>query len=144
MTNSKNIQKEAIDFFGSSCYLMCLSYIYDKDSRDNTDIMWDNILLAKKLGYCDKDGYVTDPVSFINKVRLNYSTEKAKKVIKESIKSLNELPEKGLYAVMYRNGKYTHFVVASKKDGIIFDPMGGTSNTLKYGEIESYRLVEER
>lgn len=142
--NVKNVQKEAIDFFGSSCYLMCLSYIYDKDSRDNTDVMWSNLLLAKKLGYCDKNGYVTDPVSFINKVRLNSSIGKAKTVIKVNIKSLSELPEKGMYAVMYRNGNYTHFVVATKKDGIVFDPMGGTSNTLKYGKIESYRHFEEQ
>lgn len=142
--NVKNIQKEAIDFFGSSCYLMCLSYIYDEDSRDDTDVVWGDLLLAKKLGYCDKNGYVTDPVSFINTVRLNPSSGKVKTVTKVNIKSLSELPEKGMYAVMYRNGNYTHFVVATKKDGIVFDPMGGTSNTLKYGKIESYRYFEEQ
>ena len=142
METNVNIQKEAIDFFGSSCYLMCLSYIYDKDSRDNIDVMWSNLLLAKKLGYCDKNGYVTDPASFINKVK--FSNGKVKTAMKINIKSLNELPEKGMYAVMYRNGNYTHFVVATKKDGIVFDPMGGTSNTLKYGKVESYRYFEEQ
>lgn len=136
----RNIQKEAIDFFGSSCYLMCLSYIYDECSRNDTDVMWSDLLMAKTLGYCDENGYVTNPVSFVNRVRFN---GKAKTVTKVNIKSLNELPENGMYAVMYRNGNYTHFVVATKKDGIIFDPMGGTSNTVKNGKVESYRKFGE-
>ena len=139
----RNIQKEAIDFFGSSCYLMCLSYIYDEGSRNDTDVMWSDLLMAKTLGYCDENGYVTDPVSFVNRARLGFSSGKAKTVTKVNIKSLNDLPENGMYAVMYRNGSYTHFVVATKKDGIIFDPMGGTSNTLKYGKVESYRKFGE-
>ena len=61
----KNLQQMAIDFFGSSCYIMSLSYIYDSHSRDNELVLWSDCITCRTIGACDADGYVRDPVKFV-------------------------------------------------------------------------------
>lgn len=134
----KNFQQTAIDFFGSSCYIMSLSYIYDSHSRDNELVLWSDCITCRTIGACDADGYVRDPVKFVNTLLLD---KKFTAVTKVKITSLDDIPDVGMYAVQYARGNTNHFVVAAKVGGkgqIIFDPWGD-SNTVKYGKPISYR-----
>lgn len=130
-----NIQKKAEDFFGSSCYAMCISYLFDPASRNNTIALWENCLKGLKYKAIQDNGYVISPLSYVRLI----SNEKPKDVTKVSIKSLDDLPAEGLYAVEYQY-KGSHFVVA-KKGAVVFDPYGD-SNSVKFGKPVSFRLYK--
>ena len=128
-----NIQKNMQTLFGSACLAYSLAYIYSekKDIKTLTAIVVD----GWKNGYIDDDAFVSKPIEYVN----SFSKQKKKVYDKVKIKTLDDLPDDGLYTVQYAYGNLNHFVVA-KKGQIVFDSWENSS-TVKYGKPISYRKL---
>lgn len=130
-----NIQKSMQALFGSACLAYSLAYIYDIDNRDNIKGLTLDVVKGWEKGYIDDDAFVSKPIQYINGVLSGAVTSYSK----VKITSLNDLPNKGLYAVQYAYGNTSHFVVC-KKEEIVFDSWEGSS-CVKYGKPISYRSI---
>lgn len=129
-----NIQREMTALFGSACYAYCIAYIFSDEKVRNVKNLTSLVVTGWVAGYIEDDGYVAKPVQYAN---LIIGTDAVKDVEKVKITSLNDLPEKGLYAVEYDYGTSKHFVVC-QKGKIVFDSWP-ESNCVKYGKPTSYR-----
>lgn len=128
-----NIQKEMSDLFGSSCYAYCLAYIFG-DCENSVKELTKCVLYGWMKGYIDDDGYVREPVKYVNGICIyDY-----KNIYKKQIGDMNDLPKDGLYAVEFVYGKKHHFVVC-ERGRVVFDPWG-KSETVAKGKPVSYRL----
>lgn len=128
-----NIQKKMQQLFGSACLAYSLAYIYNekKDIKTLTALVVD----GWKNDFIDDDAFVSKPIEYIN----SFSKTKKKSYDKVKIKSLDDLPKEGLYAVQYAYGNMSHFVVCTKGE-IVFDSWEN-SNCVKYGKPISYRNI---
>lgn len=132
-----NIQAQMKELFGNSC----LAYCYAAYGTSNfTDIkeLTRRVLNGWYAGWIDDDGYVSKPVPYLNSM----IHEVVKDIREHYISSLDKLPE-GLWVVEYKlkpTDKASHFVIAGKDVGVVFDP-SGESNTVKNGAPFSYREV---
>ena len=130
-----NIQKSMMTLFGSACLAYSLAYIFDEQNRDNIKGLTLDVVKGWEKGYIDDDAFVSKPIQFINDVLQGAVTSYSK----VKIQSLNDLPDKGLYAVQYAYGNTNHFVVC-RRGGIVFDSWEN-SNCVKYGKPISYRSI---
>ena len=130
-----NIQETMKELFGGSCYGYCLvrQFTGIEDIKTLTYLF----LEGWRQGFIDNDGFVSQPLKFIEMI----CGEKYKDVTKPKIDSLEKLPS-GNWIVEYKRNPETpasHFVVANGDDEkVIFDP-SGNSNTVKVGKPFSYR-----
>lgn len=129
-----NIQKEMTALFGNACYAYSISYIFSDEKVRNVKNLTSLVVTGWVAGYIEDDGYVAKPVQYANMI---LGTDAVRDVEKVKITSLNDLPEKGLYAVEYDYGTSKHFVVC-QKGKIVFDSWP-ESNCVKYGKPTSYR-----
>lgn len=134
-----NTQERLKFIWGNSCYALCIAYINGlTDLKDMTYAVASGIY----EGFVEEDCYVSDPVGYFNLCR-TIITEPLNKngfktdVEKVEINSLMDLPDDGLYAVMWKYGEGTHFAVCRRGE-VVWDP-SGDSNSVKYGTIHSYR-----
>lgn len=138
-----NIQVQMKELFGGSCLAYCYAALCI-GSFTNPQYRWD----IKDLTNCffngwrnrwiDDDGFVSKPVPYLNSM----CSETVTDIRKHFISSLDELPE-GLWVVEYKlkpTDKASHFVIAGKDVGVVFDP-SGNSNTVKNGAPFSYREI---
>ncbi len=128
----RNIQKEMQELFGSSC--LCYSYGYLTNPTADVKELTYYVLEGWRMGYVDSDGYVSNPVGY-----LNLLGKKVKDIQKIKLSDVEALPSNDLYVVEYAYGNNRHFVVCNKY-GVKFDP-AGESNTVKNGKIISYRKL---
>ena len=138
-----NIQAQMKELFGNSCLAYCYAAYgtgdftnlqYREDIKELTFI----VLNGWRNGWIDDDGFVSKPVPYLN----SFIQEEVKDIRKHFISSLDELPL-GLWIVEYKlkpTDKASHFVIADKDVGVVFDP-SGNSNTVKNGAPFSYREV---
>lgn len=134
--DTNKFQPMVSNLFENSCYAASLSYIFDEESRDDGIRIAQNILCGVDDGYIDIDGYVRNPIGYINWV-LDFD-RLIRCVTKEKIGSLMDLPDSSLFAVEYANGNMSHFVVCRRGE-VIWDPYGN-SRTVANGKPISYRL----
>ena len=137
-----NIQAQMKELFGNSCCGYCYAYIAHKQTcvemEPSIKLLTATFLEGWVKGYIDDDGFVSKPVPYYNNIT---AAPKIKDIVKHDILSFADLPKKGMYTVemrLTRESKEKHFVVATRKDGIIFDP-SGNSITWQYGVVISYR-----
>lgn len=134
----ENIQSKMKELFGNSCYAYCLAYKF-ANARSIKDLT-SCVLHGWYTGFIDDDGFVSDPVNYVNKTckahcsKLDFS--KIKDVTKPDFKK-EELTE-DINIVMWEYNDGTHFVCMNKEGDVIFDP-SGNSNTVKYGIPVSIR-----
>lgn len=132
-----NIQAQMKELFGNSCLAYCYA-AYTTARFNNIKELTRCVLNGWYSGWIEDDGYVAKPVPYINSML----HEEVKDIRKHRISSLDELPE-GLWVVEYKltpDSKASHFVIAGKDVGVVFDP-SGESNTVKNGAPFSYREV---
>lgn len=130
-----NIQEMMKELFGGSCYGYCLTRQFSKS--DDIKTLTSAFLEGWKRGYVDDDGYVSNPLKYIRLV----GGPDYRDVEKVSINSLKDLPDDNDWIVEYKKkptDKASHFVIANRKKGVIFDP-SGDSVTVKVGSPFSYR-----
>lgn len=129
-----NVQKKMTDLFGGACYAYSIAYIFSDEKVRNVKNLTSLVVTGWVAGYIEDDGYVAKPVQYANMI---LGTDAVRDVEKVKITSLNDLPEKGLYAVEYDYGTSKHFVVC-QKGKIVFDSWP-ESSCVKYGKPTSYR-----
>lgn len=133
-----NIQKEMENLFGHSCYCYSLAYLLS----ETTDIkkLTKLVLNGWYKGFVDDDGYISKPVEYYNGIveELASGQRSIRDVEKPGISSLSELPDDDNHVVEYMYGKQSHFVVANRSEGVVFDPYGN-SNTVRNGKPVSWR-----
>lgn len=132
-----NIQAQMKELFGGSCLAYCYAAYGTSNFKDVKELTF-IFLNGWRNGWIDDDGFVSKPVPYLN----SFVQEKVKDIRKHFISSLDELPE-GLWVVEYKlkpTDKASHFVIAGKDVGVVFDP-SGNSNTVKNGAPFSYREV---
>ena len=103
-----NIQSTMKELFGGSCYGYCLAYLFagNRTIKELTRTFLNGWL----RGYIDDDGFVSDPLHYVE----GLCGEKYRDVSKPKIDSLEQLPS-GLYVVEYKvnpESPKSHFVVA--------------------------------
>ena len=128
----ENLQKECETFFSGVCYAFCLVKKF-RPNASNAEIIrytLDGLI----CGYIEKDGYVAQPVHFVN-----YITEQDELYVdvKKVDYKKDELTENE-NIVMWEYNSNTHFVIMDKEGDVIWDP-SGNSNTVKYGVPVSIR-----
>lgn len=130
----ENIQAKMKELFGNSCYAYCLAYKFGR-ARTIKDLTA-CVLDGWYAGYIDDDGFVSDPVNYVNQTCREYVCPIIKDVKKVNFKK-EELTE-DINIVMWEYNKGTHFVCMNKEGDVIFDP-SGNSNSVKYGIPVSIR-----
>lgn len=135
-----NIQAQMKELFGNSCQAYCYAYIAHKhmlEMEPTVKLLTMTVLDGWCNSWIEDDGYVSKPVQYYNSINKGTQIRDIRKV---SIKSLKELPSKGMYSVEFKispEHKESHFAVCIRGK-IIFDP-SGDSITCKYGVPVSYR-----
>ena len=128
----ENLQKECEIFFSGVCYAFCLVKKF-RPNASNAEIVR-YALDGYVCGFIEDDGYVSQPVQFVN-----YITDEDE--IYVDVKKVDykkeELTEKE-NIVMWQYKGNTHFVIMNKEGEVIWDP-SGNSNTVKYGIPVSIR-----
>ncbi len=136
----ENIQAKMKELFGNSCYAYCLAYKFIGDKSIRIKYLTSCVLHGWYSGYIDDDGYVSDPVNYVNKTCKTYCNKidfpKIKDVQKLVYKKENLTEDVNI--VMFEYNKGTHFVCMNKEGDVIFDP-SGDSNSVKYGVPTSIR-----
>ena len=134
----ENIQDQMKELFGGSCYAYCIAWLFngDRTTKDLTS----TVLKGWYSGYIDGDGYVSNPVQYINKTC--HIVPGFRDVVKVSLTNLADLPE-GDWIVEWENPNGgSHFTVENKNtilsDTALFDP-SGTSISRKNKKAISYR-----
>ena len=102
------------NFYKHACYLYCLAY--RKGARTLSEM---NAYIAEwwSKGYCDDEGFVTQPQKIMC----------CKDVTKPPYKLENLTENENIVMWEYNDG--THFVVMNREGDVIFDP-SGNSNTV--------------
>lgn len=126
----ENLQEKYKKFFGGVCYAFCLVKKFLPNASDAEIAA--NTLYGWHTGFLEADGFVTDPVRFVN----NFSPTKIKDVKKVDFKKDELTEDMNIVMYSYKNG--THFVIMNKDGDVIFDP-SGESNSVKYGVPVSIR-----
>ena len=133
-----NTQEKLKFIWGNSCYALCIAYV--NGLTELKDMVY-AVASGIYHGYIEEDCYVSDPVGYYNLCRAIIAAplneDGFKDVEKVEIKSLMDLPDDGLYCVMWKYGEGTHFAVCRRGE-VVWDP-SGDSNSVKYGNIHSYR-----
>lgn len=130
-----NIQKSAEELFGGACYAFAVAWLNsDPVVRNNFIYLIYDVVQGLSNGFIDPDGFVNAPHKYAN---MCIGENIYKDVEKVKIKSLDELPSEGEWAVEFNHGCVKHFVVCTKGK-VVFDPWEG-SETVKYGKPTSYR-----
>lgn len=134
----ENIQSQMKELFGNSCYAYCLAYKFAtvKHIKSLTSC----VLHGWFDGYIDDDGFVSDPVNYVNKTCRAHCNKidfpKIKDVQKPDYKKENLIEDVNIVMFEYNGG--THFVCMNKEGDVIFDP-SGDSKSVKYGIPVSIR-----
>ena len=128
----ENLQEKYKKFFMCACYSFCLVKKFRPKASDAEIARY--VLDGLICGYIEKDGYVSQPVHFVN-----YITDQDELYVdvKKVDYKKDELTE-DTNIVMWEYNEITHFVIMNKKGNVIFDP-SGNSNTVKYGIPVSIR-----
>lgn len=128
----ENLQKKCITFFSGACYAFCLVKKF-RPNASNAEI-FRYALDGYVCGFIEADGYVSQPVHFVN-----YITEQDELYVdvKKVDYKKDELTENENIVMWEYNGN-THFVIMNKEGDVIWDP-SGNSNTVKYGVPVSIR-----
>ena len=135
-----NTQEKLKFIWGNSCYALCIAYI---NGLTKLKDMVYAVASGIYYGFIEEDCYVKEPAKYANLCKAitvyPYDTTSGFKgnVEKVEIKSLMDLPDDGLYCVMWKYGEGTHFAVCRRGE-VVWDP-SGDSNSVKYGNIHSYR-----
>ena len=130
----ENIQAKMKELFGNSCYAYCLAYKFA--NARTIKALTASVLDGWYSGYIDDDGFVSDPVNYVNQTCREYVCPVIKDVTKPVYKKENLTEDINIVMFEYNNG--THFVCMNKEGDIIFDP-SGDSNSVKYGIPVSIR-----
>lgn len=130
----EDIQSKMKELFGNSCYAYCLAYKF-ANARTMKDLTA-CVLHGWYAGYIDDDGYVSDPVNYVNQTCREYVQPMIKDVTKPAYKK-EELTE-DINIVMFEYNNGTHFVCMNKEGDVVFDP-SGDSKSVKYGVPTSIR-----
>ena len=124
----ENIQAHMKELFGNSCYAYCIAYKFG-NARTIKELTA-CVLHGWYAGYIDDDGFVSDPVNYVNKTCREYVRPMIKDVQKPDFKKENLIEDINIVMFEYNGG--THFVCMNKEGDVIFDP-SGDSKSVKYG-----------
>lgn len=130
----ENIQAKMKELFGNSCYAYCIAYKF-ANARTIKDLTA-CVLDGWYADYIDDDGFVSDPVNYVNQTCRDYVYPMIKDVKKVDFKKEELIEDMNIVMWNYNGG--THFVVMNKEGDVIFDP-SGDSNSVKYGIPVSIR-----
>lgn len=128
----ENLQEKYKKFFSGACYAFTLVKKFRPKASDAEIARY--VLDGYVCGFIESDGYVSQPVQFVN-----YITDEDE--IYVDVKKVDykkeELTEKE-NIVMWEYNCNTHFVIMDKEGDVTWDP-SGNSNTVKYGVPVSIR-----
>ncbi len=130
----ENIQSKMKELFGNSCYAYCLAYKF-ANARSIKELT-SCVLHGWIAGFIDGDGFVSDPVNYVNQTCREYVRPMIRDVQKPDYKKENLIEDVNIVMFEYNGG--THFVCMNKEGDVIFDP-SGDSKSVKYGIPVSIR-----
>ena len=135
----ENIQNRMKELFGGSCYAYCIAWLFGgaRTTKDLTSI----VLKGWYDGFIDSDGFVSNPVRYINEI-CEKKAPKVKDVVKVENISKSDIPTEPTIVEMKSPSNGSHFVVCHRNgDEVVldFDP-SFPSNSWREQIFYSYRI----
>lgn len=134
----ENIQNQMKELFGGSCYAYCIAWLFGGESI--TKDLTSTVLKGWYDGFIDSDGFVSNPVRYINET-CSKKAPKVKDVVKVEKISKSDIPTEPTIVEMACPSGGSHFVVCHRNGNEValdFDP-SYLSNSWKAQKFISYR-----
>ena len=135
----ENIQNQMKELFGGSCYAYCIAWLFG-GARTTKDLT-STVLKGWYDGFIDSDGFVSNPVRYINEI-CEKKAPKVKDVVKVEKISKSDIPTEPTIVEMACPSGGSHFVVCHRNDNEIvldFDP-SYPSKSWESQKFISYRI----